>query len=291
MKTFEGYLNEVAWQQSLSIMLFDLPSAGLAALKIPLSPSIFKRIWPESVRSRVFHLTDHDGIKKLIKMQGGKRSISAFYNMDASRISYGIQTEGGYVVEMDADVLVAAPDDIASQPDKTGRRWLVWSTILDDMGGGNRVKGMESHFLNLLETIIHEYTPEDIGKIERRHGIPQYWSSFSRLLRVKGTKKELSLVIRDYIDGMEKIMKTYSKPLRSIFTDYVKTRVRDGEEQTGSDWDELVVNNYKIKEIHVGQEYADDWMDDKDIYGFPFEIWHYDKDLANYVSQMAKRGK
>ena len=66
MKTFEGYLNEVAWQQSLSIMLFDLPRAGLADLKIPLSPSIFKRIWPESVRSRVFHLTDHDGIKKLI---------------------------------------------------------------------------------------------------------------------------------------------------------------------------------------------------------------------------------
>ena len=298
MKTFGGYLNEVAWQQSLSIMLFDLPRAGLADLKIPLSPSIFKRIWPESVRSRVFHLTDHDGIKKLIKMQGGKRSISAFYNMDASRISYGIQTEGGYVVEMDADVLVAAPDDIASQPDKTGRRWLVWSTILDDMGGGNRVKGMESHFLNLLETIIHEYTPEDIGKIERRHGIPQYWSSFSRLLRVKGTKKELSLVIRDYIDGMEKIMKTYSKPLRSIFTDYVKKRTQgeirvvDGQiVQTTSDWDELVVNNFKIKEIHVGEEYADDWKDDKDIYGFPFEIWHYDKDLANYISQMAKRGK
>ena len=86
-------------------------------------------------------------------------------------------------------------------------------------------------------------------------------------------------------------MKTYSKPLRSIFTDYVKTRVRDGEEQTGTDWDELVVNNFKIKEIHVGEEYADDWKDDKDIYGFPFETWDYDKDLANYISQMAKRGK
>ena len=291
MKTFGVYLNEVAWQESLSTMLFDLPRAGLADLKIPLSPSIFKRIWPESVRSRVFHLTDHEGIKKLIKMQGGKKSISAFYNMDASRLSYGIQTEGGYVAELDADVLVAAPDDIASQPDKTGRRWLVWSTILDELGGGNRVKGMESHFLNLLDTIIHEYTPEDIGKIERKRGIPQYWSSFARLLRVKGTKKELSLVIRDYIDGMEKIMKTYSKPLRSIFTDYVKTRIRDEEEQTGTDWDELVVNNFKIKEIHVGSEYADDWKDDKDIYGFPLETWDYDEDLANYISQMAKRGK
>ena len=52
-----------------------------------------------------------------------------------------------------------------------------------------------------------------------------------------------------------------------------------------------MVNNFKIKEIHVGEEYADDWKDDKDIYGFPFETWDYDKDLANYISQMAKRGK
>ena len=52
-----------------------------------------------------------------------------------------------------------------------------------------------------------------------------------------------------------------------------------------------MVNNFKVKEIHVGQEYAADWRDDKDIYGFPFETWDYDEDLANYISQMAKRGK
>ena len=99
MKSFKGYLTEVpAWTESLSDMLFDLPRAGLVDVKIPLSPSIFKRIWPEPVRSRVFHLTDFVGVGKLKKMQGGKRSISAFYNITTSEISYGIKTEGGYVV-------------------------------------------------------------------------------------------------------------------------------------------------------------------------------------------------
>ena len=100
MKTFKSYITEVAWSESLSSMLFDLPRAGISDVKIPISPSIFKRIFPKSVRSTVFHVTDVDGIEKLKKVQGKKRSISAFYNMDTSMIDYGIQTDGGYVVEL-----------------------------------------------------------------------------------------------------------------------------------------------------------------------------------------------
>ena len=59
MKSFRRYLKEApAWTQSLSTMLFDLPRAELADVKIPLSPSIFSRVWPKPVRSKVFHLTD-----------------------------------------------------------------------------------------------------------------------------------------------------------------------------------------------------------------------------------------
>ena len=112
----------VAWTQSLSTMLFDLPRDGLADLKIPLSPAIFKRVWPKTVRSKAFHLTDFDGVHKLKKIQGGKKSISAFYNMDDYIIQSGIKTEGGYVVELEGDVLAASPDDVSSQPDKSGRR-------------------------------------------------------------------------------------------------------------------------------------------------------------------------
>ena len=52
MKTFKNYLTEVApaWTESLSTALFDLPRAGLKDVRIPLSPSIFKRLWPKAVR-------------------------------------------------------------------------------------------------------------------------------------------------------------------------------------------------------------------------------------------------
>ena len=83
MKTFKQYLKEgpPAWTESLSTMLFDLPREGLKDLKIPLSSPIFKRVWPESIRSKAFHLTDFDGLGKLKRLQGGKKSISAFYNI------------------------------------------------------------------------------------------------------------------------------------------------------------------------------------------------------------------
>ena len=73
MKRFKEYLKEVAWTESLSVMIFDLPRAGLKDLKIPLSPAIFKRVWPESIRSRVFHVTDYTGVGLLKKLQGKKK--------------------------------------------------------------------------------------------------------------------------------------------------------------------------------------------------------------------------
>ena len=79
MKSFKQYLKEApAWTESLSTMLFDLPREGLKDLKIPLSPAIFKRIWPESVRSRVFHLTDDEGIRTLKKYKERKNQFLRF---------------------------------------------------------------------------------------------------------------------------------------------------------------------------------------------------------------------
>ena len=144
MKSFKGHLlNEVAWIESLSTMLFHLPRGGIKDLKIPLSPSIFSRIWPKPIRSRVFHVTDFEGVWHLGNLQGRKKSISAFYNMQSSFLEDGIRTQGGYVVELDADVLAAAPDDISSVPDKGGTRWLAWDTIFRIMGEKKYLKNME----------------------------------------------------------------------------------------------------------------------------------------------------
>jgi len=306
MKSFKGYLKErfqewksgsaPAWTESLSTMLFDLPREGIKDLKIPLSPSIMKRIWPKSIRSKAFHLTDDDGIRKLKRLQGGKKSISAFYNMDDYIIQSGIKTHGGYVVELEGDVLAAAPDDISSQPDKTGRRWLTFSTIMNPytagdpgLGGRSKLKRIEKDLENLLIDIL---VKNGLGPYKKGLTTRELNRGWSYLGKSTGGK-EKSIIIKDYIDGMEKIMKKYSKPLKSIFTDYTKKRTLDPDEDSGEKamWDELVVNNFKIQKIHVGPEFAPDFEDQDDIDGFPFELYDTPEDMVDYITRTVQRIK
>ena len=125
MKTFKGYLTEFA-QQSTSDYVFNV-GGDSSSLKIPISGPMFKRIWPDTIRSTVFHVTDHAGLGKLKKLEGGKKTISAFFSMMSRYMETGVATSGGVVVEMDADILISARDDIMSEVDKTGRRWVMMS--------------------------------------------------------------------------------------------------------------------------------------------------------------------
>ena len=297
MKSFRGYLTEAvpAWTESLSTALFDLPRAGLKDVRIPLSPSIFKRLWPKAIRSTAFHVTDYASIPKLKKMQGKKRSISAFYNMDFDMISYGIRTEGGYVVELEGDVLAAAPDDIASAPDKSGRRWITLSSLLNPstaadpgLGGKTKLKGIEEDIKALLTEIVKKNS-EGVQMSGTTAEIATMWSGLGK----STGGKEKSLIIKDYIDGMEKIMKKHSKSLRSVLTDYTKKRTLEPDPDSGDTamWDELVVNNFKIQKIHVGPEFAPDFEDQDDIDGFPFELYDDTGDMVDYINRTVQKIK
>ena len=103
----------------------------------------------------------------------------------------------------------------------------------------------------------------------------------------------LSQVIRDYIDNMEWIMKKYSKKLAPLFTNYLKKRTLKVDPDSGDipDWDELVVNNIKIKMIHVGEMYSDDFEGDEDIEGFSFKTYKQSSDITKYIENIVKRGK
>jgi len=284
LKRFKEYLNEApAWTESLSTMLFSLPRAGLLDVKIPLSPSIFKRIWPEPVRSRVFHLTDFTGLGKLKRMQGGKRSISAFYNINSQSIADGIMTAGGYVVEMDADVLAASPDDIGSQPDKTGRRWLVLDILNTRMGGASKLRGMETDIEKMMTDILAK---NDLGPYKKTLTATELNAGWEYLGKWTSGKVK-SVIIKDYLDGIEKIMTKYSRQLKSIFTDYAfdKELVPDPDSGDFSLWDEIVVNNFKVVKVHVTQESSPDFDGDADIDGFPFELYDDNKDLVSYIDK------
>ena len=279
-----------AWTESLSTMLFDLPREGIKDVKIPISPPIFRRIWPKPVRTKVFHLTDGDGVKKVIKMQGGKRSISAFFNMDDIVIETGIKSEGGFVLEMMADVLAASQDDMSSQPDKTGRRWMTFSTLMNKptdsdpgLGGATKLKRMENDIKEMLINIIVDHS--DITPLPN---LNKAWGYLGK--SVGG--KEKSLIIKDYLDGMEKVMKKYAKPLGTIFTDYVKKRIQEPDPDSGDKpmWDELVVNNFTIEKVHVvtGDD-PEDW--DETDFGLPVKVWNDRESAAAYIRTTVSRIK
>ena len=113
MKRFKQYLREFAIQ-STSDYVFDTHTDNSSSLKIPISGPMFKRIWPDTIRATVFHTTDLEGLERLKKIEGGKKSISAFFSMMSRYMETGVATSGDVhvVVEMDADVLVSARDDI-----------------------------------------------------------------------------------------------------------------------------------------------------------------------------------
>jgi len=292
MKTFKQYLKEEPpkWTESLSTMLFDLPRAGLKDVLIPISPAILKRIWPKPPRTTVFHLTDYAGIKKLKGLQGKQKSISAFFNITARAIDDGVATAGGYVVELIGDILAAAPDDISSRPDKTGRRWLAFSTLVnpidsyyggDGIGGGKKLKGMENDINEMMIEIIMKYADDP----KFMPNVNKSWIALGKEYKNEG--KILSRIIKDYIDGMEKVMKKYSAKLKSVLLDYVKKRAQEPDPDSGDlpEWDEIIVNNFKIQKIHVGWEYADDFKDDDDIEGFPFVGYEDTGSIVDYIAR------
>ena len=301
MLRFKQYIAEIgvnpfkiagkpAWTESLSTMLFDLPRAGIKDIKIPISPAIMRRIWPKPVRTKVFHLTDFDGVKKVIKMQGGKRSISAFFNIEPIVLDTGIKSDGGFILEMIADILIASQDDLASQPDKTGRRWITLSSLMNNptdadpgLGGGAKLKGMEKDISGMLVDIVTKHS--DITPLPN---INKAWNYLGKSIG----GKEKSLIIKDYIDGMEKVMKKHSKVLGALLTDYTKKRIQEPDPDSGDKpmWDELVVNNFKIEKVHVvtGDD-PEDW--DETDFGLPIKVWGDRGDAADYIIRTVQKIK
>ena len=105
--------------------------------------------------------------------------------------------------------------------------------------------------------------------------------------------KEKSLIIKDYIDGMEKIMKKYSKKLGPILTDYTKKRTLEPDPDSGvlPMCDEFFINNFKIKKIHVGREFGGVFEDYDDIDGFPFKLYDDVGDMTDYIDRKIQKVK
>ena len=293
MKTFKGYLNEFVIQ-STSDYVFDTMSNSISDIKIPISGPMFKRIWPNTIRATVFHSTDTEHLAGLKKLEGKKKSISAFFSMMSTQMEGGIATDGGVVVEMEADVLISAKDDIMSAVDKGGRRWVEMSWFENAQGRGNPVgfDKVEQGFNTLIKNLVKKHLPSDHFANPHLLAPLEVWSDMKRQLKA-GTPagaKKISLVIKDYFDGVEKVIKKNKKVFETIFYGYAKSK-----RQTDNAWDEQIVNNIKIKKVHILSDEVDlDHLHDMYPKGlvreFPdVRFWDYSSELEIYTREVVKK--
>ena len=299
-KTVEQFLKEYA-MQSASDLVFDVPSGESGSLKIPISGPMFKRIYPKSIRSTVFHATDLKGLESLKKIEGKKNTISAFFSMMSRYMEKGIATEGGIVVEMDGDVLISASSDIMSEVDKQGRRWveMSWFANAQRYGVGPDFRKVESDLSKLIVILIKKHIPKDKKIEQTKHFGKDEGAAFDAWGKMKfhlqrhhgrDAGKILRVVIKDYFDGVEKIIRKHKDTMGKIFYGYAKSK-----RQTEDSWDEQLVNNIKIKKVHVLEvkSYEDDEYvvhdDVSSVGSWPIVDWGSSVELEVYTRQVVKK--
>jgi len=288
MKSFKKYLKEFA-QQSPSDLVFDVHTGDSSSLKIPISTSMFKRIWPDTIRATVFHVTDHNGLGKIKKIEGGKKSNSAFFSMMSRYMESGVATSGGAVVEMDADVLISARDDIMSQVDTQGRRWVEMSWFANAQLGrtGPEFGKVEKDLNWLIKNLVIKHLSPILGKTEvKKVGEFAIWGDIKRY--IKGDGKMLRLLIKEYFDGVERLLKKHKKVMSNIFYSYAKSK-----RMTDNSWDEQIVNNIKVKTVHIikSAEVDDQVIADiKNMSGMPpVKVWDSSTDLEIYTREVVTK--
>ena len=289
MKTFKTYLKEFAIR-STSDYVFNTGSNS-SALKIPISGPMFKRIWPDTIRATVFHVLSAEDIYELKKLEGKKKSISAFFSMMARQFEGGIAAGGGVVAELEADVLISARDDIMSEVDKTGRRWVMMSWFENQTRMKADFNKVEKDLNVLIKGLVVKYLGPIMGQTEvvREHEY-ELWSNMKRHL--KGDGQKLRLVIKDYFDGVEKVIKRNKEVMSSIFYGYAKSK-----RQTDNAWDEQIVNNIKIKKLHYlpKEEEVENEEQQENIdafvekYKIPAKAWSYSSELEIYTREVVAK--
>jgi len=303
MKRFKQYLKEeVAWQQSTSKMIFDF--GQISSMKIPLTSKTMEWIFKVQLpRATVFHVTNGVGLQNLKRMQNKKKSISAFFNMTADYIDSGIKTEGGVVAELDANIIMSSKSDIMSQPDKTGRRWVELYNIDPKE---KMHKELETMMMDLA--VKHDPRNKEYLKTSPEIGIGVWYKLQTDLLtnfaKDKAGKK-MSLIIADYIDGVNAILKKHKKEIQGVVHGYYVRRGTiavkhasgrmvggDSELSEWNAWDEQVVDKIKIEKVHTYNTATRpaEWVKDSVIPRLgkiPHKHWKSAAELSTYISQVA----
>jgi len=321
MKTFHQYiqLDELFGRGSLSHHLFNMPLFGgkdgeIMSFKIPMGNANIKRVMPTEIRGSVFHVTSESNHYKVIAGQNKKSGLSGFRKIKPGNpfvIERGVASGGGFIYELDANLLGSFERDVRSSVDKTGRRWVTLQSLLDtgfhntsDFPHINDLhRPLEKNDLGSLPKDIEKYVRNVVGNLDghTKRGLRADWVDVSRHLEDKhgssdaGAKKEMGNIIKGYIDIVNK---SYSKNAKQIAAALRKQYV---DQLDKAHWDEIIVNQYKVKKLHVllsAPAFANglwsdvtDAMEDAKSKGIEVVEWSGSMGLQKHINSTTNRSK
>ena len=204
----------------------DYKTLTMVSLRyIPLSTNLMKKVFGDK-RISTFHLTDIRQISKIKKLEGRKSSIATFNKLNSSvkQLKKGPLTEGGVMIWLEGDLITRFGKDSGTQIDKQGRRWVKWSDLISGVSEAHPYLPTKMLDLSLKATELK-----------------------NKVVNSADVKKEKAEVIKQYIDV------AYKHILQN--KDYiVKSSVLNsasGGLSEFSNWNELIVNNIKVKGIVI----------------------------------------
>ena len=147
--------------------------------------------------------------------------------------------------------------------------------------------------------LVKKHTPKDKKIEQTKHFGKDEGAAFDAWGKMKfhlqrhhgrDAGKILKVVIKDYFDGVEKIIRKHKDVMGKIFYGYAKSK-----RQTEDSWDEQLVNNIKIKKVHVLEvkSYEDDEYvvhdDVSSVGNWPIVDWGSSVELEVYTRQVVKK--
>ena len=224
MKTFKTYLSEETWNTKSFIFDNATPPAFI------LSPTMFDRVFGQS-RVDAWHVTDFDGLKGLKRIEGKKASISVLTEIEPGRVKIftkGVETGGGYCVNVEGSLLVSSTIDVYSTRLEAGRRAIK----LDPNDYPSLNKDMEL----VVKKMYKKYADFPLNKK------PKMADKALQELGQELSQKEKGQFVKEYIDNCEAILKKNKK---------AQEELRKIGRHELSTYNESVINQIKIKRIYV----------------------------------------
>ena len=276
MKTFKGFISEGSRGS------FDTKSYIFDKYLYPaliLSSTALERVFGKLNKIIAWHVTEQYVFDTLVKLQGKKSSISALTEINPSKSKpfEGMETDGGVVVEVEGVELLAAREDAWSELLESGRRGV----YIDPKYFPNLYKDMKVMIKQIAEKygkIISKY--DDFEDTSWWFWVESHKGKFSNMSNNESqeafeaiggdlTQKDKSNFVKEYIDKCEEVLKKNKKGQEDL-RQYGRAK---SKKKDGSDYNEIVINQIKIKNVYLVKEMFDEDSTEDAIEDIKYGKW------------------